>query len=137
MESSKKLNTQGIGLGLFITKKIVQIYGGEIVCFSKFGHGSNFVLIVALDTDQNNGNIHNRLKNPILYTYPKVQVKLSNYAKKSIDNDSFDVFKLANMIQLESLDFATKLEMTIKKRKTGAIGSIRFFELETVKEIAN
>lgn len=54
MESSKKLNTKGIGLGLFITKKIIQRYEGEIVCYSQYGKGSNFVFIVALDVKKDN-----------------------------------------------------------------------------------
>ena len=46
MDSSKELNTKGIGLGLFITKKIIQVYEGQIKCFSDYGKGSSFVLIV-------------------------------------------------------------------------------------------
>lgn len=65
LDSSQQLNTKGIGLGLFITKKITQIYGGEIICRSIEGQGSNFVFIVALSsTSSDNQEEITRLKNP-------------------------------------------------------------------------
>ena len=48
MDSTQKLNTKGIGLGLFITRKLIQHYNGHIVCYSEANHGSNFVFIVPL-----------------------------------------------------------------------------------------
>jgi signal transduction histidine kinase len=32
LDTTKELNTRGIGLGLYISKLIVQQFGGEIVC---------------------------------------------------------------------------------------------------------
>jgi len=32
LDTTKELNTKGIGLGLYISKLIVQQFGGEIVC---------------------------------------------------------------------------------------------------------
>jgi signal transduction histidine kinase len=49
LDSSKELNTQGIGLGLHISKMIVQQLGGEIICKSKYGFGSSFTFLIALD----------------------------------------------------------------------------------------
>ena len=34
LESTKQINTKGIGLGLHITKKITRMFDGEIVCHS-------------------------------------------------------------------------------------------------------
>lgn len=48
MNSTKELNTKGIGLGLYITKKLTQLYGGEIICRSIEGQGANFIFIVEL-----------------------------------------------------------------------------------------
>ena len=42
LESTKKLNTKGIGLGLYISKKIVNIFEGEISVTSEVNKGSNF-----------------------------------------------------------------------------------------------
>ena len=66
MKSSEKLNTKGIGLGLYITKKIIKLYDGHIVCYSQYGKGTTFVFIVPLGSD-NEDNTHiglNRIKNP-------------------------------------------------------------------------
>lgn len=49
LDSSKELNTQGIGLGLHISKMIVQQLGGEIICKSKYGFGTSFTFLIALD----------------------------------------------------------------------------------------
>ncbi len=49
LDSSKEINTQGIGLGLHISKMIVQQLGGEIICRSKFGHGTSFTFLISLD----------------------------------------------------------------------------------------
>ena len=48
LESSKQINTKGIGLGLHITKQIVNMFKGDIICQSKFGIGTTFIFIVAL-----------------------------------------------------------------------------------------
>jgi signal transduction histidine kinase len=42
LESSKRMNTQGIGLGLYICKKIVEEFGGTIEVKSKHNEGSEF-----------------------------------------------------------------------------------------------
>ena len=52
LESSKELNTKGIGLGLHITKKIARMFDGDITCFSKPGQGSNFIFLVAINENE-------------------------------------------------------------------------------------
>ena len=67
LESTKELNTKGIGLGLHITKKITKMFDGNIVCHSNYGHGSNFIFIVAIGKDINDlvSNYHcDRIMNP-------------------------------------------------------------------------
>ena len=49
LDSTKQLNTKGIGLGLHITKKITNMFDGDIACSSNLGQGSNFVFLVALN----------------------------------------------------------------------------------------
>ena len=43
------MNTKGIGLGLVISKKIVESYGGEIGFKSKWKKGSTFGFRIPLD----------------------------------------------------------------------------------------
>ena len=48
------MNSSGIGLGLMISKKIVQAFGGEIGFESKVGIGSKFMFSFLLgDEDEN------------------------------------------------------------------------------------
>lgn len=49
LESSKELNTQGIGLGLHISKIICQQFGGDINFMSQWGQGTSFTFVIALD----------------------------------------------------------------------------------------
>ena len=37
LESNKSINSKGIGLGLFIAKKITKTFGGNIICRSQYG----------------------------------------------------------------------------------------------------
>ena len=41
-DEQKKVNTQGIGLGLVISKLIVQKFGGKLNFFSEYGKGTAF-----------------------------------------------------------------------------------------------
>ena len=47
-EETKEINTQGIGLGLHISRRIVREMGGDIICQSTWGQGSKFTFIVRL-----------------------------------------------------------------------------------------
>jgi signal transduction histidine kinase len=42
LQSSNKQNQQGIGLGLNVCKRIINVYNGEITISSELGVGSNF-----------------------------------------------------------------------------------------------
>jgi len=53
LDSSKELNTKGIGLGLHISKMICQTFGGDIVVHSEFGKGTTFTFLFALENDEN------------------------------------------------------------------------------------
>ena len=50
IDDSKKINKNGIGLGLYITKKIVEEFGGIVKATSTFGEGSTFSLSFRLST---------------------------------------------------------------------------------------
>ena len=49
VQSTEDMNTKGIGLGLVISKKIVESYGGEIGFKSKWKKGSTFGFRIPLD----------------------------------------------------------------------------------------
>ena len=49
LDQTKEINTGGIGLGLHISKMIVNQFGGDIICKSTFGKGASFIFIIALD----------------------------------------------------------------------------------------
>ena len=42
LKNTRQMNTHGIGLGLFICKKIVNEFNGQISVKSEFGNGSTF-----------------------------------------------------------------------------------------------
>ena len=48
IKETREINTRGIGLGLYICRKIVRQLGGEIVCESIWGKGSKFTFLVKL-----------------------------------------------------------------------------------------
>ena len=74
------MNSKGIGLGLHIFKKITKMFDGDIVCRSEYGHGSNFIFLVALCNNFKNGNYKSvsnyRIKNPNKKLYEKIDFKL-------------------------------------------------------------
>ena len=78
LDSTKHLNTKGIGLGLHIMKKLIKMFDGDIICRSKEGFGSNFIFIVGLGQDDevtSNEQVTNiRIKNPIIKHYQKIVI---------------------------------------------------------------
>ena len=49
LDTTKELNTKGIGLGLHISKMICNVFGGDIVVHSEWGKGTNFTFLFALE----------------------------------------------------------------------------------------
>jgi len=63
-EVRDELNTQGVGMGLHITKSIVTQFGGEVNVRSEVGTGSTFGFTFKLSQLHNQPNYPNRLFNP-------------------------------------------------------------------------
>ena len=62
LEESSAMNTQGIGLGLYITQMIVAQFGGKVDCKSQLGIGSTFSLTFELlEENRNQGQGHRQL----------------------------------------------------------------------------
>ena len=83
LETTKELNTKGIGLGLHISKEIVKQFGGDICFNSEWQVGTNFTFVLALDQDTSSENEVARNKNPKMKYYPKMEVR--RYLKKEDD----------------------------------------------------
>ena len=74
LETTKELNTKGIGLGLHISKQIVQQFGGDISFESQWGRGSSFTFVMALEKETKSLDKISRNKNPKIKSYPKIKV---------------------------------------------------------------
>ena len=48
LDDTKEVNTQGIGLGLHICKKLTKQLGGDIICKSESKKGAEFVFLVPI-----------------------------------------------------------------------------------------
>ena len=63
LESTKEINSNGIGLGLYITKMIVKQFGGQVSVDSSLGRGSTFRMEMMM-VEQVNENAIQRTLNP-------------------------------------------------------------------------
>ena len=52
IDDGKQLNSQGIGLGLNISKQIVEMLGGKIAFTSKYGVGTEFKFAIEISFKQ-------------------------------------------------------------------------------------
>ena len=76
LDATKEINTKGIGLGLHISKKICQAFGGDIFCESEWEKGTTFTFLIALDElNKSTSNPDNRTRNPNLKKYAKINLK--------------------------------------------------------------
>ena len=52
IQNTRQMNSHGIGLGLFICKKIVSEFNGQIKVKSQFGKGSTFAFFFEFEEKQ-------------------------------------------------------------------------------------
>ena len=78
LDTTKELNTKGIGLGLHICKLIAQQFGGEITCKSEWQVGSSFIFLFDLDDIPTQIAKVQRIKNPSKFQYPKINCRELN-----------------------------------------------------------
>ena len=65
MDASKELNAKGVGLGLHISQRISEQFGGKIVLESEFGQGSTFIFLFDLEQYHDGENTVRRILNPV------------------------------------------------------------------------
>lgn len=75
IDTTKELNTNGIGLGLNISKEIVKKFGGFIQCDSQWQRGSTFTFMFVLNPVLNQTITNPRCKNPIVKVYERLVFK--------------------------------------------------------------
>ena len=66
IDTTKEINTRGIGLGLHISQQIANNFGGTITCHSKYQKGSTFTFSFNLEDSDlvDESALQLRIKNP-------------------------------------------------------------------------
>ena len=82
LDTSKEMNTKGVGLGLHISKMIAQQLGGNCCVRSEFGKGSTFTFILALSLKKTNTFKVKRIQNPIMKKYQKIIINKKDFEDK-------------------------------------------------------
>ena len=127
------LNTNGLGLGLYLSKEICYKLGGDIVCHSMKGKGSSFTVKLPLDAKNNlNRLFEAEGENTCL---PKLKPSISfgdlneefdeSVDKKALDNNKYDFQTSANCLELICKDdFRNATSTHAWRRKTRFICDI-------------
>jgi hypothetical protein len=63
---------------------IVNFYGGDIFCDSKWQHGTTFIFYIALEKLVENKQLINRIKNPIKKNYIKIKLMSNDESNQII-----------------------------------------------------
>lgn len=89
VEKTQEVNSQGVGLGLYICKKIAQTFGGDATVESKYGQGSKFTFTFMLEElkEGTNGPQVERHFNPIQRSQ-----KMEMFVRKDGQPDGIEYF---------------------------------------------
>jgi signal transduction histidine kinase len=82
LDNTKDLNSKGVGLGLHISQKITQEFGGKIVLESELGQGATFTFVINLDQKSVREVAIKRYMNPVKKVYPKIVIWKSLITKR-------------------------------------------------------
>ena len=84
LKETETLNSQGVGLGLYITKMIVTAFGGQVGIRSAIGRGSTFQLSFKLSALNDESQTDEREFNPIRF-WEGVKIKVPNPQASSLN----------------------------------------------------
>ena len=79
LDSSKAMNTKGVGLGLHISKMIAKQLGGDCSVKSQWGKGSTFSFVLALHQKSSSEMSVQRIFNPIKKNYQKIIINKRDF----------------------------------------------------------
>mmetsp|Transcript_4131 Transcript_4131/g.6988 ORF Transcript_4131/g.6988 Transcript_4131/m.6988 type:complete len:207 (+) Transcript_4131:831-1451(+) len=101
------MNTNGVGMGLFTAKRVVQSFGGEIECESELGSGAQFTFNFELsdpELAQDAGAIE-RCFNPIKQPHPAFAIRGAR-AKRLllVDDQSFNIDALRLLMSVSGIE---------------------------------
>ena len=82
LDASKELNAKGIGLGLHISQRIQEEFGGKILLESELGQGSSFTCLFDLEKKTDGENKIKRHLNPVKKNYLQMVVQKKEKAVK-------------------------------------------------------
>mmetsp|Transcript_3940 Transcript_3940/g.6681 ORF Transcript_3940/g.6681 Transcript_3940/m.6681 type:complete len:278 (-) Transcript_3940:48-881(-) len=103
IDTTKEMNTQGVGLGLHICQKIARHFGGQVVCESEYGQGATFTFRFQLSdpAEAKDPNLVPRCKNPLERVYPKFPL-VGPGAKRILvaDDQLFNVNALCHLLEV-------------------------------------
>lgn len=86
MSTTQHINTKGIGLGLYISKMIVEKFGGNINLKSEVGRGSSFTFVIALEKITNTHSKIKRCLNPVQRFHQKFLLKIVVKLGEAVDS---------------------------------------------------
>lgn len=108
-DGSTSRNYGGTGLGLTVTKKLVELHGGEISVTSKVDHGSQFTFTLPIAEDQEktqisqpSANLQSRSTAPV-NTQPEEELpfNIDNLKILIVDDDPINLRVLVNLLSLQ------------------------------------
>jgi len=121
IDTTKEMNTQGVGLGLHICQKIARHFGGQVVCDSEYGQGAKFTFEFQLSDPSlvQSSEEFERCKNPIAKVYPKFPIQGEGRKRILIvDDQDFNLNALQVLICLSSIP---GIDESIDRAKNGLL----------------
>jgi signal transduction histidine kinase/ActR/RegA family two-component response regulator len=134
IDNAATRTTQGTGLGLSLTRRLIQLHGGTIVVESAPGQGSVFTFRVPLEgIDRSNGQAHNRIllieDNPsnreltmLVLNGNGYQVDVAEDGQEGLQKVRTNLYDLVLMdVRLPGMDGLTLTRMLKSDPKTASI----------------
>ena len=106
LDRSSESKYEGTGLGLFITKRLVELHGGEIWARSEANKGTVFFFTIPVSSEKAENSIENALEIPeaaaALSELLTEEPEMDYYTILAADDDKGNLKALANHLRFES-----------------------------------